>query len=126
MKVAGFVGKCERTAGSQQGDIIACRVATMGEVTHARPHISGKDGGGGGGGVGPVGFVVYLKLQMYSSLHVYIVPLHSHAHNASGFCVRLRIVSLSVCLLCHNVCVPVCVRGFTPAFAFLLSTACTK
>lgn len=38
MKVAGFVGKCERTAGSQQGDIIACRVATMREVTRVRPH----------------------------------------------------------------------------------------
>ena len=44
MKVAGFAGECERTAGSQQGDIIACRVATMGEVTHVRPHITGKDG----------------------------------------------------------------------------------
>lgn len=40
----GYVGKWERTAGSQQGDIIACRVATVGEVTRLRPHISGEDG----------------------------------------------------------------------------------
>lgn len=100
MRVAWFVGKCERTAGSQQGDIIACRVATMGEVTRVRPHISGKDG--------------------EDCMLCYILPIPRlqfvclHCVSPHDVCkwVYPRMTAYhfpSLCLLRHNVCMPLCV-----------------
>lgn len=95
-------GKCERTVGSQQEDIIACRVATMGEVTRVRPHISGKDG---------EDCTLYTPRIPSFSLCVCIVFLHSYVHNMCR-CVYLCATTclfLFVCLLCRNVCMFACV-----------------
>lgn len=40
MKVEGFGGKCERTVGSQQGDVVPRRVVTMGVVTRFKTSLN--------------------------------------------------------------------------------------
>lgn len=99
MKVAGFVGVCERTVGSQQGDIIACRGATMREVTHVRPHISGKDGEDCALCYMPH----ILRLQSLSALCLCI-----HMWRCVYLCVTAYHF-FSVCLLHPYVYMPVCV-----------------
>lgn len=84
MKVAGFVGKCKRTAGSQQGDITACRVSTMWEVTHVRPHISGKDGE-----YCTLCYIPHLPRLQYVCLCIYVCTM------CADVCIWLR----TICLL---------------------------
>lgn len=94
-KVAGFVGKCERTVGSQQGDIIACRVATMGEVTHVRPRISGKDGEDS-----TLRYISQTPKLQSVCLHICMYTV----------CVYLCVTTYNfLCLLYHHVCTLICV-----------------
>jgi len=103
-RVAWSVGKCERTAGSQRGDIIARRVLSIGEVTHARPRISAK--------------VAEDWTLLCTANFQALVTVHT------CLCMRLHTNSLQFPKPWWFVCLPACL--FTPAVIFLLSAVCTK
>lgn len=89
--------------GSHQGDIIACKVVSVGEVTHVRPHISGK----------------------HVEDRALICTTNSQTSLAAHACFTAVYYFLEV-YYCTKSWTPLCLCVFTPAIIFLLSAVCTK